>query len=182
MQKLLNKAVDEKSLIGIRTNKLDWGQTIIGYIVELNESDFTINEIDEYGMLIGNTVIQMTDVLHLEYDDRYQKRLQFTYENSETFNPNSCVTIWKEGKELMPHLNMLKETDKLFTFFLNEDDYVIGFLQDITEDQILIRNIGKEGDDDGVSCYYIEKFIGIRFDSLSEQKINLLYKNKSVFY
>ncbi|BEG99114.1 hypothetical protein [Bacteroides sedimenti] len=71
MQKLLNKAVDEKSLIGIRTNKLDWGQTIIGYIVELNKSDFTINEIDEYGMLIGNTVIQITDVLHLEYDDRY---------------------------------------------------------------------------------------------------------------
>ncbi|BEG99113.1 hypothetical protein BSYN_13780 [Bacteroides sedimenti] len=82
----------------------------------------------------------------------------------------------------MPHLNMLKETDKLCTFFLNEDDYVIGFLQDITEDQILIRNIGEEGDDDGVSCYYLENFIGIRIDSLAEQKINLLYKNESIFY
>ncbi|WP_353334312.1 hypothetical protein [Bacteroides sedimenti] len=77
---------------------------------------------------------------------------------------------------------MLKETDKLCTFFLNEDDYVIGFLQDITEDQILIRNIGEEGDDDGVSCYYLENFIGIRIDSLAEQKINLLYKNESIFY
>lgn len=178
---LLNKAIDDKSLIGIRTKNLEWGQTIIGYIVELKEEEFTINEIDEYGSYIGKTVILINDILHLEYNDRYQKRLQFIFENNSTLDTNKSVTIWKEGQKLRPNLKILEETNKLCTFFLNEHDYVIGFLQDVTDTQMLIRNIGDEGDDDGLSCYYIEDFIGIRFDSLTEQKINLLHINKMLF-
>lgn len=77
INKFLKKAFDEKTLIGIRTKKLEWGQTIIGYIIDLNATCFIINELDEYGMFIGKTLIMISDVLHIEYNDRYQKRLEF---------------------------------------------------------------------------------------------------------
>jgi len=98
------------------------------------------------------------------------------------FDPNNRVTIWKEGQFLFSDLKTLQGSDKICTFFLNEDDYIIGFLIDITDDQVLIRGIGDEGDDDGISCYYIDNFIGLRYDSLVEQKIKLLYDNQAEFY
>lgn len=182
INKFLKKALDEKTLIGIRTKKLEWGQTIIGYIVDLDATCFIINEVDEYGILIGKTLIMISDILHIECNDRYQKRLQFISEKGSIFDRNSRVTIWKEGKSLLSDLKALQGSDKICTFFLNEDDYIIGFLIDITDDQILIRGIGDEGDDDGISCYYIENFIGLRYDSLVEQRIKLLFENQAVFY
>jgi len=98
------------------------------------------------------------------------------------FNPNNRVTIWKVGKKLEPYFKILKEENILSTFFLNEDDYIIGFLLDFTEHYISIKNIGDEGDDDGVSCYRVENFIGLRYNGLSEQKTKLLYENREVFY
>jgi len=181
IKKNIENAINEKSLIGIRTKSLEWGQTIIGYIVDLDETYFTINEIDEYGTLIGNTIIEIDDILHIEHNDRYQRRLQMIFDNRLIFNSNNRVTIWKEGKKLVPHFKKLKEENILSTFFLNEDDYVIGFLLDFNENHILINNIGVEGDEDGVSCYCIEDFIGLRYNSLSEQKTKLLYENRDVF-
>jgi len=182
IRKILKEAIKNNSLIGIRTKELQWGQTIIGYIVNLNETFFTINEIDEYGTLIGNTIIEMVDVLHVEINDRYQRRLKLIFENRLMFNPNNRITIWKEGKKLIPYFKILKEENILSTFFLNEDDYIIGFLLNFTENYISIKNIGDDGDDDGESCYCIENFIGLRYNSLSEQKTKLLYENRDVFY
>jgi pimeloyl-CoA synthetase len=182
LENFLKKVIQDKSLIGIRTKELEWGQTIIGYIIDLNETYFTINEIDEYGTLIGNTIIEIDDVLHIEHNDRYQRRLQMIFDNRLIFNSNNRVTIWKEGKKLTSHLKILKEKNILSTFFLNENDYVIGFLLDFTEDHLFINNIGDEGDEDGVSCYCIEDFIGLRYNSLFEQKTKLLYENRNVFY
>jgi hypothetical protein len=182
MRKILKKANEDKSLIGIRTKELEWGQTIIGYIVNLDGASFTINEIDEYGSLIGNTIIEIVDVLHVETNDRYQRRLKLIFENRLMFSPNNRVTIWKEGTKLVPYFKILKEENILSTFFLNEDDYIIGFLQDFTENYISIKNIGDDGDDDGESCYCVENFIGLRYNGLSEQKTKLLYENREVFY
>ena len=182
IKKILRNAVEDKSLIGIRTKDLEWGQTIIGYIINLDGDSFTINEIDEYGALIGKTIIEIVDVLHVETNDRYQRRLKLIFENRLMFNPNNRVTIWKVGKKLEPYFKILKEENILSTFFLNEDDYIIGFLLDFTENYISIKNIGDEGDDDGVSCYRVENFIGLRYNGLSEQKTKLLYENREVFY
>lgn len=68
---LLKNALSTKALIGFRTKNLEWGETIIGYITEINQNNFTVNEIDEFGMLIGKTTFNIEDVLHIEYNDIY---------------------------------------------------------------------------------------------------------------
>ncbi len=179
---ILEKAYDEKSLIGIRTNSQEWGESIIGFIVEIDESFFIINEIDENGFLIGNTQIAIEDVINIDIDDRYQKRLMFIYDNSSKFSINNRVTIWKEGKELLPHLKMLIENGKIATFFFNEDDYVTGQILEYDESYVMFKNIGREGDDDGFSYYPLDALIGVRYDSVEEQKIEILHENITTFY
>jgi hypothetical protein len=179
---LLESAFKEKTLIGIRTNAQDWGESIIGFIVKLEDLFFTINEIDEYGAYIGNTTIEIENIINIDINSRYEKRLKFINEYISTINPNNRTTIWKEGKLLIPHFNNLIVNETIVTFWFNEDDYVIGLLLKFDEDDILIKNIGREGDEDGISCHYINKLIGIRYNGLEEQKIKLLYDNRVLFY
>ena len=177
---LLECALKEKSLIGIRMNSQDWGESIIGFIVDLEDSFFTINEIDEYGFHIGNTTVEIENIIDINTDDRYIRRLKFIHEH--VLDPNNRTTIWKENTAIIPHFKKLFENNLITTFWFNEDDYVTGILLKFDEDDILIKNIGREGDIDGTSCHYINKLIGIQYNGLEEQKIKLLYENRSSFY
>jgi hypothetical protein len=179
---LLESALNEKSLIGIRTNSEDWGESIIGFIIGLDDSYFTINEIDEYGFYIGSTIKEIESIVNIDIDDRYIKRLKFIHDHVSTFNINSRKTIWKEGSSLIPHFKNLIESKTIVTFYFNEEDYVTGTILKFDEDYVLINNIGREGDEDGISCQHINKLIGLRYNSLKEQKIKLLYENRSSFY
>jgi hypothetical protein len=179
---LLESAIKEKSLIGIRTESVAWGESVIGFIVELEESYFTLNEIDEYGFLIGKTQIAIEDVINIEIDDRYQKRLLYIYNNNSKFDRNERITIWKVGEELLPSIKALIGNKKIATFYLNEDDYVIGFALKYDKTYVMIKNIGSEGDEDGISFYPIFKFIGLRYNIIEEKKIKLLYENRTLFY
>lgn len=178
----LKRAIKEKKLIGIRTNAQDWDEVIIGFVVELNEHTFIINEIDQIGQLIGNTTLEMENIISIEYNDRYQKRLQYIFENHSKFNINNQVTIWKEGSALISYFNDLVKSKKIITFYFDEDNFVIGILLNFDEDNVIIKNIGTEGDEDGESCYLIDHLIGIKYDGIDEQKIKLLYDNASLFY
>jgi len=179
---ILEKAIQEKSLIGIRTNSLEWGESIIGFIVDIEELFFTINEIDENGFLIGNTQIAIDDVINIDIDDRYQKRLMFIYNNNSKFNANERFTVWKKGDELIPYLKVLIENSKIGTFYFNEEDYLTGNILKYDENYVMFKNIGIEGDEDGFSYYPLDSLIGLRYNSIEEQKIEILYKNNTVFY
>lgn len=178
---LLEKAYKEKSLIGIRTNLLDWDESIIGFIVTLEESCFTISEVDEYGFSIGQTIIELDDVITVVTNDRYQKRLKCICENNSVFNPKNRFTVWKAGSDLIPYFNLLIENNKIATLYFDENEYVTGVIIKFDTNYLLINNIGREGDEDGLSCYPIDNFIGLRYDGLEEQKIKLLHESRSKF-
>jgi len=179
---ILEKAIQEKTLIGIRTNSLEWGESIIGFIVDMDDMFFTINEIDENGFLIGNTQIAIDDVINIDIDDRYQKRLMFIHYNNSKFNPNERITIWKRGDEIIPFLNVLIGNRKIATFYFKEDDYLTGNILKYDENYVMFKNIGIEGDEDGFSYYPLDNLIGLRYNGVEEQKIQILYENNTAFY
>ncbi len=182
IKSILKKALTDEKLVGIRTNMEDWGETLIGFITEINNSCFTIREIDEYGFTEGNTIVNFENVINIEIDDRYQKRLFFIYKNNSLFNQSKQITIWKDGNLLKEYFESLIQNNTIITFYFDEEDYVTGEILKYDKEVILIQNIGREGDDDGISYYFIDKLIGIRYNGIEEQKIELLYKNRTLFY
>lgn len=179
---ILQQALKEKTLIGIRTNLEDWDEVIIGFLLKLDESFLTINEIDENGYLNGNTILKIDEIISIDYDDRYQKRLKCIYDKHSTFNLNEQNTIWKEGSELIMHFKDLIESKKIVTFYFDEENYALGILLKYDQEFIQIKSIGREGDEDGFSCFHIDKLIGIKYDGIEEQKIKTLFENRASFY
>lgn len=178
---VIEKAFKGKALIGLRTNMIEWDETIIGFISDLGESYLTIDEIDESGFDIGSTNIALEDVISIEIEDRYQKRLLFLHKNRSKLDIKRRTTIWKEGEDLIPHFQELIESKGIVTFYFDEDNYIIGLLTKHDNTYIEVYNIGEEGDEDGISYHPIDKLIGLRYDSVKEQKTGLLHENRTIF-
>jgi hypothetical protein len=117
IKKLLTEALKQKKIISITTKDIEWDQSVIGYITEINDSYFTINEIDEYGTFIGNMIYEINNVLCVQVDDWYLRNMQIIHGNVSMFNPNLRVSVYKKGKELITHFKYLKKNKKITTFF-----------------------------------------------------------------
>lgn len=179
---VIKKSYKEKTLIGIRTDMIEWDESIIGFITNINDRSIIINEIDKNGFFIGNTNIEIDRIISIDINDRYQKRLLYLHKNRGLLDYNKRVTIWKEGGKLTEYFLELIKNKKIVTFYLDEDNYVTGILNEFDEFYVMIKTIGKEGDEDGISYYPIESIIGLRYDGIEEQKIKLLNDNCMKFY
>lgn len=177
---ILKEAYEKKSIIGITTKIIDWDESIIGFIIEIDDTYFTLNELDEYGAFIGSTIISISDVCHVEPSNWYMRNLLLVMEGNSTLNPNARVTVWKEGKELKAQFQHIKDNNKITRFFFEDDNFAIGIVLDFDKESLLIKNIGQDGSDDGVTCYQIDDIIGLRYDGLEEQRIRLLLDSKEL--
>lgn len=171
---VLENALKERSLVGIRTQAQDWDESIIGFIIKKEESSIVVKEIDEYGKLIGNTSIEILEIIAIDVKDRYQIRLAYIHENETFLNADSRVTIWKSGSSLINQLAELLKSKEITTFYFDEDNYAIGIVLDYDERYLKINSIGSDGLDDGISYHLIDDLSGLKFNGLEEQKIKLL--------
>lgn len=177
----------KNELIGIRTDREEWDQSLIGFITDLDDDSVTINELDRDGTLTGSTTILLTNILSIDFDDRYQQRLKFIHDNRSLLDANKQVTIWRTGTDLSDHLSFLIQNKNIATLYFSDpndedDNYVLGIVEAFDQNYIVIRNVGKEGDDDGQSCRLMNDLVGIKYAGVDEQKIALMYKNRNLFY
>ena len=177
----LKKSFEQSKIISITTKDIEWDQSIIGYISQLDEDCLTIDELDECGTYIGNITYMISDIRCVQIDDKYMRDLQVVHDNRSEFNPQKRVTIWKAGKKLIPHFKTIKENDEITRFFFEEDNFVIGLVLEFDNDFLVIKNIGQDGSEEGITCYQVDDIIGLRYDGLAEQKIKLLYRKKDEF-
>ena len=118
---VLKEKFTEKSLIGVRTIHQEWDEVIIGFIQKINETNLVIDEIDEFGASLGETTIDISEILSVEFDDQYQKKLKALVDSSVNFKADQQVTIWKKGIDLISVLEELIHEGKITTLFFDED-------------------------------------------------------------
>jgi len=182
MKKIIENALKNNQLIGVNTVDLEWDESIIGFITKIDKTSFIINEIDEYGRLIGYTTLRFESIVKLEYGDRYQNRLAFLYENASSFDSKIRNTYWLENEPLYQQISNVEFKKSILTLFFDDNEYVTGFIESIDEKITIFKNIGSEGDEDGYSCFKTENILGFRVNDLNEQRIKLLFENRSSFY
>lgn len=178
MIKVLKDKLEEKSLIGIRTINQDWDEVIIGFIKSIDGKNLILDEIDQYGKPLGETIIANADILSIEFDDKYQKKLKSLLNSSFPFESENQVTIWNKAKDLKNVILELIEKDIITTLFFDEDYFITGKINEYNDKYVLVNNLNSSGEDDGYSIHLIEKMIGIRYNGKEELKIKFLLEKK----
>ncbi len=180
--KLLKEALNSQTLIGISDPRAEGKERIIGFLIGLTDEYGIINEINEYGYFVGNVYICLKDITYVDVNnDRYLKRLLFIHKHCNELNINKQVSIWQKRKKLQPYFRKLITNKIMATIYFSEDDHMTGFISHCDNEDIMLDCISSEGEMDGSSCYPIDKIIGLRYNSLAEQKIKLLYDNRNLF-
>jgi hypothetical protein len=173
--KILTKALLNSKLIGIRTYFEDWDKVIIGFVKEINETNVIIEEIDKQGLIIGYMIIEIDDIINLDYDDKYQRKLEFLNKLKKQSYENIQLTVLKKGEKLISYFQELIDEKYITEFHFDDNHYEIGILQEFDEKYILCKNIGNNGEYEGISCFTIEYLTGIKYKGIEQYKIKLLY-------
>ena len=177
LHKLLIDAYKHKKLADI--NIYGEEDSIIGYITNIDEEHFTIEEIDKYGNTDGSTTYAITKIANLSLDNWYLDSLQIIIHNRDKLKEEKRITIYKEGKELLSEIEYLKVNEIMVILFFEEDQYELGFVLDYDENFIQLKDVGQDGCVLGITCYQLNEVVGLRYHGLGEQKTRILYDTKN---
>ena len=181
-QKILDNACVNHKLIAFRTEKEEWGETIVGYVKEVTSQRVTINELDDYGMPIGITSFKIDALIDIVIEDKTLKCLEILEGKNKRLTRKECSTIWGNGCELREYLYDYKKNRKPITLFVaeneNDDTNVIGFVDEVDEKSVLIEMIDRYGELDGKILIPLETITGIRRESQEDIARWILYQNR----
>lgn len=180
--KILSDALANNKLIAFRTEKEEWGETIIGHVKEITSQCIIINEIDEYGTPIGTTSFKLNTLIDIVTEDKTLKCLEILEKQNKRLCQIKCTTFWGNGYELKDYIAGRIKSKKFTTLFVEDDDTddtnVIGFVESIDENSVLVAMIDKYGETDGRILVPLDTITGIRWESMEDNARWLLYQNR----
>jgi len=174
---IINETIIQKKLIDVCLKKIDWSKRHIGFVEKYEPNNFLVmKELDQYGRVIGFREILFKNIKSIEYGGIYEKNLETIYfgniwEKKKTY-PRYIKDLRPDKGRL---IKRLIDTQTVCTFFF-KDNYVIGILQEVSKDQLLIKNISFFGVEDGISSFYIKSLTQIRYNGPLEIRVDFLRK------
>jgi hypothetical protein len=172
------KAKREKRLISICLKNIDWNRRIIGYVKDGAPAKHIRLEIrDEYGQKKDTKNIPLAAIKCVEIGGLYADDLEILIEDGFFKTKGPAENVVRKSHQWFKKLSELSKAKILCTFFFKED-YSMGVVTDVNEQEFSINNIGYEGKTDGVSVYDLKKLTRVRFGSNFENRIDFLSKRK----
>lgn len=174
----IEKAYKNNMLVCICLNSIVWNNRIIGYVVNMNASDkFDLEIIDEFGQKKNIKTIPFSAVKCLEIGGEYNEDIEKLYKEGFVKNQSKPHYIFAKKQRLYTKLVELKDKKTLCSFIF-KSEYSIGIVEEITQKELVIKNIGYNGVSDGISVYDVSLLTEIRYNSNFENRISFLYMKK----
>jgi hypothetical protein len=173
----IEQSYKKKELVCICLNRINWDNRIIGYVKNIYASNkFDLEIIDEFGQKKNKKRFLFTSIKSLEIGGIYNKNLENL--NKKGFLKNKSTPKYFSIKKHNAYKKLieLKETKTLCTFFF-KNEYSIGIVEEITQEEFFITNIAYDGTGDGISIFDITLLTKIRCNTNFENRISFLIRN-----
>jgi len=175
---ILEKSQREKNIIGVWVygdEESFWS----GYVRELKDDFFTFQHFTKYGKPDGLIVEKIANVQSIDFDDDYSKVMAYLIVNHDKIEQEEKI-------DLEIHHAHTWQTDILEPFIgnknriiyiqVNRDSFYSGFVEWVNDQHLVLRLVGKNGEDEGKSLFRIEDINTIRINSKENRRRMLLYK------
>jgi len=178
---IINSAKLHKSLVSIYTDKDETNTFSVGYIIDQIDEGLILHAIDTNGFDDGLMFMCLSDIYLMEIGTTYLENLKIVNNENPKYNDfNSFILKRNHDKSLIADfLDKCLSDKKLITVSLYFGKGLTGFINRISDDQIILDNITLEGENDGIVCIKIEEINRIYFDGIDQRRISILYNNKN---
>jgi len=180
INEILQESKEKKKIINIRNYDSNDDSFYCGYVIDFNDEIIQIKHFSIYGKDDGISIQKIENIANIEFDEDYSAAIQYLVQNNinlDKSNISDCnfdfLNNWR--------FNILSKFLDYKIIILIEDyklEKICGFVHKLTESELIIKPIGKLGEDEGFSLYKLSDINSIQPDDLECRKRLLLYKWK----
>lgn len=177
---IINRAKQHKKLVAIYTDKDETSTFSVGYVIDQIDEGLILHSIDTSGFDDGLMFMCLLDIYLIEIDTTYLRNLKIVSNESPKFNDFNSFILKRNKDEnlIVDFLNKCLSDKKLVTMSLFFGKEITGFINEISDDMIVLNIITSEGETNGIACFKIEEINRIYIDGIDQRRISILFGNK----
>jgi hypothetical protein len=177
LMELLEKSKSTKELLSFTKygDETFW----FGYIKEYSEEFIAIQHFTKYGKNDGIIIHPLSGFQRIDYNDDYSKAMQCVIDyTDEIHKPNKIDFDFKDSDDFYSNIlhKFLEQNSIILSIQIDNDEYLTGYIKEISETDFSMISVGKIGEDLGISILKIEDITSIQIDDVDNRKRNILYK------
>lgn len=169
-------------LVEVYTDAEAMGQFTVGYVLAVDESDFTLRCITPEGEEDGTTFEDIDDVLKIAEDSIYLRKLRVLIEERGNVYEKNFDEVYDEKDEHTNYSELVraKEREQIVTLYLRDDqsdDAAMGFVEELSETFVQVREVSCQGERNGLTTIRIEDIGRISRNARDARRYALYYKH-----
>ena len=172
MKELINKLKNSCKLAAVYSDDDNCDKFAVGYILKNTSDELLMLNISPYGKYDGFSVIRTDDIYRIEYESLYLKKIERLTDKGEISFPElDC------GEYLTDSLMKYSMENEMIALIKigGGADVVTGFVSDVTDEFVCLKQISDCGEYDGMTFIGKEQISFIASDDEECRCIKKLY-------
>lgn len=169
-KKNIEKLIKSKELVSIYTNE-NSESFEVGVCLACDEEYLIYNSINKFGEDDGLVCVRIDDIFKISYNGKYEKMIK------KLWSPLSYEDFTIDSKNvLLSFLKNVQERNKIVYVecFEDEEEAIIGYIEDADENTITIKYYDCYGEYDGTSLFSLDSVSVFIYNSKITRKIERL--------
>jgi hypothetical protein len=180
IKEIFQESKEKKKIINIRTYDNEDDSFYCGYILDYNDVVVQIKHFSEYGNDDGISIQKIDNIGNIEFEEDYSAAIQYLIQNNTDLDKSNIPDFKYDFSDNWRYkILSLFLVQKIIIVIENYKlEKICGFVHKLTENELILKPIGKLGEDEGYSLYKLSDINSIQPDDLECRKRLLLYKWK----
>ncbi|MFP9099256.1 hypothetical protein ACLI09_09395 [Flavobacterium sp. RHBU_24] len=175
---VFERSKKHKEIISVRCYKDDEGFWA-GYVQDYTDDIISLKHYTKYGKPDGVIILNISDIKSIDFDDDYSRAMQCVIDYSAEIDKEMPLDVDIPTSELW-QFSLLKyaENNKelVAKVEINNGDLYSGFVEQVSEDDVILHFVGNLGESEGRGIYRIEDITAVRLNDVESRKRLMLFK------
>lgn len=166
----------KKELVSIHSDIACVDKFVFGYVVACNKQYYVMALIAPDGKYDGFLLKPLSDIQYISYNDKYEIKMKKLIDYYKTEHENCELLGENLVKEL---LEFAQDNGFIIAIEISDSGYddCVGYVEQISDDICIIKNIDKFGKEDGESVISLDNITQISCNTEDEIKLKILSEN-----
>ncbi|SNR32272.1 MULTISPECIES: hypothetical protein [Hymenobacter] len=174
---MLQRAQRNRRVVALQTS----GGMFLGYVLSHNPDLVVLRTITRQGLLTGVRTISLHTVSQGHFDDRYVRLIEFKEHNPEVVYglPAAPDGLENQYLSIAALLQRAQEVRQLIFLDMLTDNDLYGYVERLTEDELLLAIYTQYGEPDGHTVVDLENVRSVIWSDEDTRTIELLIRQRT---